>query len=145
MVEIAFKLDPGKDEIDPIHQGLIKFNREAIGRAAGWQPFALNIIDDAGAKVGGLEGWTSHDWLFVGAFFVPESLRRQGLGRELMKRAETFARERSCAGIWLDTFAFQAPGFYEKLGFTQLASIEDHPRGSRRIFYMRRLEPSSTH
>lgn len=145
MVEITLKLDPGRDEIDPIHRGLIEFNRESIGRPAGWQPFALNLVDDNGEKIGGLEGWTTHDWLFIGAFFVPTSLRGTGLGRQLMARAEAFARERDCVGIWLDTFAFQAPGFYEKLGFTQFASIDDHPRGSRRMFYLRRLEPSSNH
>ena len=70
---------------------------------------------------------------------VPEALRGQGIGSELMRRAESFCREQGLAGIWLDTFHFQARPFYEKLGFTVFGTIEDHPAGSRRYFLSKRL------
>jgi len=43
--------------------------------------------------------------------------RGRGVGRELMDRAEIRAREGGCHSAWLDTFSFQARGFYEKLGY----------------------------
>ena len=49
------------------------------------------------------------------------------------------ASPRGLAGLWLDTFAFQAKDFYEKLGFSVFGEIDDHPRGSRRHFLMKRL------
>ena len=55
-------------------------------------------------------------------------------------KAEAWARERNLAGMWLDTFAFQARPFYEKLGFSVFGTIEDHPRGSRRFFMQKRLD-----
>jgi GNAT superfamily N-acetyltransferase len=56
-----------------------------------------------------------------------------------MARAEAWARQRNLAGMWLDTFAFQARPFYEKLGFTVFGTLEDHPRGSRRFFMQKRF------
>ena len=91
------------------------------------------------AKVGGLAGWTTYDWFFVVGLVVPQALRGQGLGRELMQRAEAFAREQGMIGLWLDTFDFQARGFYEKLGFTVFGTIEDHPVGGRRYFLNKRF------
>jgi GNAT superfamily N-acetyltransferase len=56
-----------------------------------------------------------------------------------MARAETWSRERGLAGMWLDTFAFQARPFYEKLGFSVFGEIENHPRGSSRFFLQKRF------
>jgi ribosomal protein S18 acetylase RimI-like enzyme len=46
--------------------------------------------------------------------------------------------------MWVTTFTFQAPGFYERLGFEKCGEIADHPIGQSRLFYMRRLEQSHT-
>ena len=46
---------------------------------------------------------------------------------------------RGCVGARLDTFEFQAPGFYEKLGYTRFGRIDDHPRGYSRFFMQKRL------
>jgi hypothetical protein len=36
--------------------------------------------------------------------------------------------------IGLDTFEFQARGFYEKLGFELFGTLDDHPVGHCRFF-----------
>ena len=51
----------------------------------------------------------------------------------------TRPRRRGCTGIWLDTFTFQAPGFYEKLGFTVFGRLEDYPPGEARVFYAKQI------
>jgi GNAT superfamily N-acetyltransferase len=71
---------------------------------------------------------------YVELLFVPESLRRGGLGRRLMRDAEEEAIRRGCRGAWLDTFSFQARGFYERLGYAAFGLIEDYPPGHSRIF-----------
>jgi ribosomal protein S18 acetylase RimI-like enzyme len=58
-----------------------------------------------------------------------------------MQQAEDIAREAGCAGIWLDTYEFQARGFYEKLGYTVFGELPDHPAGMKRFFMMKRLVP----
>jgi len=56
-----------------------------------------------------------------------------------MEQAETIAREAGCTGIWLDTYEFQARGFYEKLGYTLFGTLDDYPVGQRRFFMQKRL------
>ncbi|WP_300398924.1 GNAT family N-acetyltransferase, partial [uncultured Sphingobium sp.] len=60
-------------------------------------------------------------------------------GTALMRRAEELAREQDCIGIWLDTYSFQARGFYEKMGFSLCGEIADHPVGEKRFFLSKRL------
>ena len=78
--------------------------------------------------------------MFVELLAVPKSLRGQGLGLTLMQQAEALARERQCLGIWLDSFSFQAPGFYKKLGFTEFGAIADYPPGHIRHFLLKHLK-----
>jgi GNAT superfamily N-acetyltransferase len=73
--------------------------------------------------------------------FVPETLRGQGLGRELMRRAEEEAIARGCHASWLDTFQFQARGFYERLGYTCFGELSDYPPGFSRYFMQKMLKP----
>ncbi|MGC6728099.1 hypothetical protein ACP0GO_26835, partial [Escherichia coli] len=42
--------------------------------------------------------------------------------------------------MWLDTYSFQARGFYEKLGYTVFGTIDDFPPGHQRFFGRKRLE-----
>ena len=102
-------------------------------------PIAILLTDADGGHVGGLWGKTVYDGLFVELLGVPEPRRGQGYGIALMQEAERIARDHGCVGIWLDTFEFQARGFYEKLGFTLFGTLEDHPVGSRRYFMSKRL------
>ena len=72
--------------------------------------------------------------MFVELLFVPETLRGQGFGEKLMRQAEDLAREAGCTGIWLDTFSFQAPDFYKRLGYTEFGTLADYPPGFTRHY-----------
>ena len=69
---------------------------------------------------------------------VADALRGKGIGCELMGAAEARAVERGCHSAWVDTFSFQAPGFYRKLGYQVFGEL-DYPPGHRRIFLQKRL------
>jgi len=79
--------------------------------------------------------------LFVELLFVPESLRGQGIGTDLIRRAESEAIARGCHSVWLDTFEFQARGFYERLGCTCFGELKQYPVGSR-YFMSKQLTPN---
>ena len=103
------------------------------------RPLVIALRNAEGQTIGGLWGETALDWLHVDLLSVPESMRGQDVGTALLRRAEDIARERGCVGAWLDTFAFQARGFYEKLGYTVFGEIPDHPVGSARYFLRKRF------
>jgi GNAT superfamily N-acetyltransferase len=66
-------------------------------------------------------------------------VRGQGLGAELLQKAEGIARKRGCIGLWLHTGTFQAPGFYEKQGYITFGTIPDYPLGHDTVYFMKRL------
>ena len=133
MPELVTVEEPAAEHRQTILDGLAGFN---LSRAGPGLRQALCIWIDG--ENGGLYGWTIYDWLFVELLFVPEQLRGQGLGAELLARAEAEARSRGCIGAWLDTFDFQARGFYEKLGYELAGTIPDHPRGGARYILAKR-------
>ena len=89
--------------------------------------------------IGGLYGRTAWGYLFIEMLFVPEALRARGLGRELVARAEREAAHRGCHGAWLDTHAWQARGFYERLGYACFGELPDCPTGHPRYFLRKTL------
>lgn len=105
----------------------------------GIKTVAILLTDEAGRSVGGLWGRIAYSWLFVELLAVPEEWRGQHYGTALMQEAERIARTERCIGIWLDTFDFQARGFYEKLGFEIFGTLDDIPLGHCRYFMRKRI------
>jgi GNAT superfamily N-acetyltransferase len=135
-MEIVFEPEPQAETRAAILDGLISFNsNQTAGQFGLPHNIALALKDpDSGASIGGLTARISYSRMFVELLFVPDHLRGTGIGRQLMERAEDVAREHGCIGIWLDTFTFQAPGFYQKLGYTVFGEISNYPPGSSRFF-----------
>ena len=86
----------------------------------------------AGAIQGGLVGATYLGWLVVQAVSLDDSLRGQGLGRQIMKMAEDEAVRRGCPRVFLETLSFQALPFYEKLGYVVHSELDGFPIGGTR-------------
>ncbi|MCC6696513.1 MAG: GNAT family N-acetyltransferase [Candidatus Hydrogenedentes bacterium] len=105
-----------------------------------WEQYAeLTVVarNAAGEVAGALFGETGRGWLHLSVVWVDEASRGKGLGRELVAVAEAEGRRRNCSGVYLDTFSYQGPGFYEKLGYEVFGVLEDYPPGHKR-FYMRK-------
>lgn len=66
-------------------------------------------------------------------------LARAGVGTEIMQIAEREALQRGCCGSWLDTFEFQARGFYERIGYQCFGELPNYPPGFSRFFMKKML------
>jgi GNAT superfamily N-acetyltransferase len=109
-----------------IVKGLRAYNVAAVGRF-DHRPLTVTIRERGkmggkmGGKIlGGLVGETFFGWMFVSLLWVSERHRGNGWGSSLMRTAEAEARERGVRHVYLDSFSFQAPAFYEKLGYREL-------------------------
>jgi len=119
--------------------GLVAFNRGHVEPGfAG--PLAVLLKDEDGSTVGGLWGATLFGWLQVELLFVPEDRRGGAVGSAILQRAQALAAGRGCIGASLDTYSFQARGFYEKLGYSLVGTVTDCPPGGARYFLQKRFD-----
>ena len=112
---------------------LVAFNNARASQPEDYRPLVIILSNPVtGGVLGGLWGETNFAHLHVDLLFVPEALRGTGLGRQMLLQAEQEAVAR-CRGAWLDTYSFQARGFYERLGYAVFGILEDYPPGQKRI------------
>lgn len=137
-LRIEMTQQPTPEDREAILAPLRAYNLAQAGDGKS-ELLALLVRDDNDVILGGLYGRFFFQWLFIELLSVPDQARGQGMGSRLMKMAEDLAREKGCVGIWLDTFDFQAPAFYQKLGFSEVGQIADYPPGHRRFFLQKRL------
>lgn len=71
---------------------------------------------------------------------VAEEARGCGIGSRLLREVEEAARQKGCYLSHLDTFDFQAAGFYEKQGYVRFGTLPDFPRGHEQYYYYKRLD-----
>lgn len=128
-----------KDTANAILDLLIDYNAPWFGENPPSGIVQLAAHDSDGRLVGGLLGEIRVWWLHVSILACAADHRRSGLGSALMSEGERIAREHKCEGIWLDTFEFQAPGFYERIGFTRCGTIAKFYNGQDRHIYEKRL------
>lgn len=124
--------------ISAIDDGLTAFNNAAYPDPNA-APIVLSIESSDGKLIAGLTGRNAYGWMRIDVVWVDESRRGLGLGAKLVQRAEQVAKERGCHGIHLDTHGFQAPGFYEKLGYEAFGILERYPEEHPHTYYRKSL------
>ena len=129
--------NPSDDDIRTVKRHLIAFNNQHA-EPEHYQGLVLFAREPSDTIVGGLLGYTHWRWLFVENLWVAESLRGSGVGRDLMQTAEDEAQRRGCRHAYLDTFDFQALGFYQKIGYELFGQLEDYPPGHTKYFLQKR-------
>jgi ribosomal protein S18 acetylase RimI-like enzyme len=128
---LQLEKEPAPADVGFLLEGLYQYNVEQTGRDDGeW--LAVFTRDETNRIVAGLHGWTWAGWLKISFLWVSPNERSNGRGRELLLTAETEARRRGCSSATLDTYSFQAPDFYRKLGYRIVATVEGLPEGHRR-------------
>jgi GNAT superfamily N-acetyltransferase len=126
---------------DAVWGGLLAFN-EAHSGPGSFTSTPLNVVlrGDDGVPLGGLVGRSYAGWLYVELFHIPQAHRRAGLGREMLSMAERGAAARGCLGVRLETYSFQAPGFYARMGYSVVGVLRDCPPGHTRYSLAKRLD-----
>jgi GNAT superfamily N-acetyltransferase len=125
--EISFATE---DEIREIQLGkrLRTFNYGLIGEYPEGQGIWLNAKNEEGQVIGGFRGEVHFHWLFINILFVEETERGKGLGTQLLLCGENVAKEKGATDARLETFAWQAPQFYLKHGYTEKMRFENYFR-----------------
>jgi GNAT superfamily N-acetyltransferase len=124
-IEVHHQAQPDDDSF--VRSELDRFN-QAAGPFDAMQPLRCFARDPSGTLTGAAIG---HIWgtsCELGQLWVAEPRRRQGLGSQLLRRFESEAQSRGCIQVYLDTFSFHAPQFYQVHGYEvacQFAGLPD--------------------
>ena len=103
------------------------------------EPLNLYVEDEHGEIMAGLVAETFGNWLEIEYLFVKEDLRGQGIGSQLLQQAKSEAKKRNCRFAFVNTYQFQAPGFYQKQGYKEVFTLKDYPYTGQRHYYQKDL------
>ncbi len=134
----ATETSPSEETIRAVESGL-NAHATGLGFKTDWSPRWIIGRDKDGAVQAGIRFVLAFEWLFVNWLWVADAYRKQGAGSQLMAGAEAAARAQGCRGAYLDTFTFQAPKFYERLGYREFGRLDDFPPGHRAIWFSKTL------
>ncbi|HAZ15197.1 MAG: hypothetical protein A2Y28_04440 [Chlamydiae bacterium GWC2_50_10] len=136
LLDVVFEKNPSSSVIRKLIQGISEDACEKEGMPP-IEPFAFLIRDDERNLIAGVAGAQFFGSLYIDQLWVDKTERTEGLGSDLMKRCEEFAREKNCSFITLNTMDFQALSFYQKLGFFVEFQSRGYTHGSI-CFYLRK-------
>ena len=95
---------------------------DARARQVEFQPLTITLRE-RGKIVGGLSVRPVSAGCIVSALWVADDYRGQGYGIGSCRRPRRKLADAACRMSMLDTFSFQAPGFYAKLGYREFGRL----------------------
>ena len=133
------RLENIESQKSQVIRDLIRSYNRSKREAAESEPLNLYIEDDSGELMAGLVAETFGNWLEIEYLFVKEDLRGQGIGSKLLQQAESEAKKRNCRSVFVNTYQFQAPAFYQKNGYKEVFTLRDYPYDGQRHYYQKDL------
>lgn len=111
----------GLPELDRrLSDELDTFNAAATPGVDAARELTVQLLDESGELAAGLSGWTWGVAGGIGMTWVRDDTRGAGLGGRLLASFEDEARARGCTHVFVTSFTFQAPGFYERHGYREI-------------------------
>lgn len=114
------------------------FNAEAMSHAGPQRELTVRIEDGAGLAAG-VSGWTWGTAAGIAMTWVRDDVRGAGLGARLLEAFEVEASARGARVVYVTSFTFQAPAFYERNGYVELARWDDLPVPGEGDVHLRKL------
>ena len=102
-----------------------------------WSAFSI-VLRERGQVVAAGRGVTNMGLVEIRGLWVEPDWRGQGIGRRLLAALEAEAVRRGCTRAALDSYGFQAPAFYLRLGYREWGRL-DYPNGTTRHFFAKDL------
>ena len=129
---ISIERDPAPEDAEALSEGIVAFNETSVPdleKVEGEVKFFVLAKDDTGALQGGIRASCYWNTLHIELVWLDEAARGSGLGAKLMAEAEDFARANGCEKALVETTSWQARPFYEKLGYSLMATLPGRPKG----------------
>ena len=126
--QYRLRVADGVPELDQrLSDELDRVNAAATTGTAPARELTVQFLDDDGELAAGLSGWTWGVAAGIAMTWVREDVRGAGLGSGLLSAFEAEAGARGCTHVFVTSFTFQAPGFYERHGYREIFRWDDVP------------------
>jgi len=119
---IAIENNPPDEDIRLLWDGIAEYNFSQTGLKG--QPILVFLRNEQHQVMGGAYGWANFGWLHIRVLWLREDQRQRGWGTRLVQATEAEAIKRGCRHSYLETFSFQALGFYQKNGYRVFGELE---------------------
>lgn len=141
MSDFVFTVEdnPEPNDVRVLISKIVNFNNNSQQYDDIAYPLSVFMRNAKAEIVGGLVGKIHWGWLFVSHLWVDETLRGQGYGKQILLKAEQAAKQRGCNYAYLDTFSFQALGFYQSLGYQIFGVLDNFPPGNKKYFLQKQI------
>lgn len=141
MFALAFSITDAPDDkqLLAVDTGLDEHNF-SVAPLTEVRPMAAFAKDASDTMVGGAVGRTWGRCCELLQLWVAPSHRHAGVGSRLLRDFEAHARTRGCDTFYLTTLSYQAPEFYLKHGYVDIARITGYPNDIVK-FLMHKIEP----
>jgi GNAT superfamily N-acetyltransferase len=138
---LAITPDITAEDRQVVCKNLFGYNVEKTDQLLEKPGVDINLVlkDQSGQVFGGILCDTFLYCLYVDVMWVHESVRGQGYGKALILEAERIAKEHGCTFAHTCTFSYQNPAFYQAVGYSVFAVLDDYPDGIRQYFLKKRF------
>jgi ribosomal protein S18 acetylase RimI-like enzyme len=126
----------GEKEANYIRNKIIEHNLKYITE---YEEYVLCLKDNCENIIGGIVASKDNERMTINYLWVDDSARGNDYGSKLIKDIEEIAINKECAVVWLNTFGFQAPDFYIKMGYELFGILENCINGYNQYFFKKIL------
>ena len=129
---IAIEMNPAAEVLRALSTGIVDCNRSTISDLEPVEAevrFHVIATDDGEKLIGGVRAACYWKTLNIELLWLSETARGQGSGRQVIGKAEDFARELGCENALVETTSWQAKPFYEKNGYVLMGTLKGRPKG----------------
>ncbi|MFX1607144.1 MAG: GNAT family N-acetyltransferase [Promethearchaeota archaeon] len=134
--------NPSDDDVKMFKQGLESYNMEKtrgeFNSPQPWQNLVLKNKD--GEVIGGIFTSTLYWTQYLEVLWVDERYRGLGYGKDLVLEAQRLAKEIGCVSSHVYTFSWQAPDFYQAVGYDLIVTYDGYQGGIKEHILMTRLD-----
>ncbi|MFX0077753.1 MAG: GNAT family N-acetyltransferase [Candidatus Hermodarchaeota archaeon] len=138
----AITTNPSKEEIEMIKKGLEEHNKQHPNGELDIPTPDISLIlkDKDGQIIGGVITSMLVGVMHLEVLWVNEKHRRKGYGRALVLEAERIGKKKGYTAAQTWTFSFQAPDFYQSIGYKVLGIFDGYIGDITEYVLMKRLD-----
>lgn len=131
-INVVVDYAPTEADNAVVREGIIAFNESVVGERD--KTVSIFLKNELGKVFGGIQAFLGTESLYIDVLWVEGNLQKQGYGTKLLDAAEQEAIKNGCKFITVDTWDFQAEGFYLKNGYERIGELKNYWLGHSKIF-----------